>query len=73
MSSSVRESAADFPAPPGVVQQVSRRVRAEFNGQVIADTTNPVRIVEKDRPPVYYFPLEDVRQEFLVEEEKTST
>ena len=68
-----RESAADFPPNPGAVQPVNRRLRVEFGGEVIAETTRGVRIVEKDMPPVYYFPPEDVREEFLVPEDLTTT
>ncbi len=73
MATSERESAADFPLTPGAVQPITRRLRVEFGGETIAETTRGVRLIEKDRPPVYYFPLEDVRQEFLVPEETTST
>ena len=73
MTTADRESAADYPPAPGPVQESSRRLRVEFGGEVIAETTNPLRIVEQNKPPVYYFPIEDVRQEFLVPEETTST
>ena len=73
MTTADRESAADYPPSPGPVQPVNRRLRIEFNGEVLAETTRGVRIVEKDMPPVYYFPPEDVRKEFLVSEDRTST
>ena len=73
MTTADRESSADFPPSPGEVQPATRRLRVEFAGEVIAETTRAVRIVEKDMPPVYYFPLEDVKQEFLVAEDRTST
>ena len=73
MATTERESAANFPPAPGAVQPVSRRLRVELGGEVVADTIRGVRIVEKDQPPVYYFPPEDVRQEFLVPEDRTST
>ena len=73
MTTTDRESAADYPPSPGPVQSVNRRLRVEFAGEVLAETTRGVRIVEKDMPPVYYFPPEDVRTEFLVAEDRTST
>ena len=73
MATADRESAADYPPSPGPVQPVQRRLRVEFGGEVLAETTRGVRIVEKDMPPVYYFPPEDVRQEFLVPEDRSST
>lgn len=72
MATTQRESAADFPDTPGEVQTVSKKIRIEFGGQVVAETTNAVRIVEKNRPPVYYVPPEDVKLEYLVPEDKTS-
>jgi len=42
-----------------------RRVRVIFAGLTIADSTHVMRLQEYGRLPVYYFPLEDVRQEVL--------
>ncbi len=72
MATTQRESAADFPNTPGEVQPVAKKLRIEFGGQVIAETTRAHRIVEKNRPPVYYIPPEDVKLEYLVPEDKTS-
>jgi len=47
----------------------ARRVRVEFNGTWVADSTRAVVLHETRLPPAYYFPPEDVRTEFL---EKTS-
>jgi uncharacterized protein (DUF427 family) len=54
----------DYPRPPRV-EQSARRVRVEFAGEVIADTTRAFRVLETSHPPVYYIPLEDVRNEYL--------
>ena len=43
----------------------SARVRAEFNGACIADSTRAVVVHETRLPPAYYFPREDVRMDFL--------
>jgi uncharacterized protein (DUF427 family) len=58
------ESVWDYPRPPRV-EQSARRVRVEFAGEVIADTTRARRVLETSHPPVYYIPPEDVRAEFL--------
>jgi len=58
------ESVWDYPRPPRV-EASARRVRIEFAGEVIADTTRAYRVLETSHPPVYYIPLEDVRAEFL--------
>ena len=36
-----------------------------FNGETIADTHHAKRVLETSHPPVYYIPLEDVKQEYL--------
>ena len=58
------ESVWDYPRPPRV-EASSRRVRVEFAGEVIAETTHAHRVLETSHPPVYYIPPEDVRSEFL--------
>ena len=47
------------------VEPTPRRVRVEFNGQTIADSRRAVLLRESNLLPVYYFPPEDVRSEFL--------
>lgn len=42
-----------------------RRVRAMFGGQTVADSQRALLVVERQRLPMYYFPLEDVGREFL--------
>jgi uncharacterized protein (DUF427 family) len=58
------ESVWDYPRPPRV-EASSRRVRIDFAGEVIADSTHTYRVLETSHPPTYYIPLEDVRAEFL--------
>jgi len=61
------------PGPMRVVNQErqfrwedsQRRVRVNFAGLTIADSTAVMRLQEYGRLPVYYFPLQDVRQEVL--------
>ncbi len=66
-----QESVWDYPRPPRL-EPVSKRIRIEFNGETIADTTRGWRVLETSHPPTYYIPLEDIRQEFLVSEVGTS-
>ena len=47
------------------VEPTPRRVRVVFNGQTIADSKHAVLLRESNLLPVYYFPPEDVRSEFL--------
>ena len=42
-----------------------KRIRTEFNGETVADTTRAIYLYEPPIPPVYYIPLEDIRAEFL--------
>jgi len=42
-----------------------RRVRVEFNGTSVADSTRVLVLHETRLPPMYYFPREDVRLELL--------
>ena len=49
------------------VEQGTKRVRAYLGGEVVADTTRPRLVWEIPSYPTYYFPMEDVRTELLVE------
>jgi uncharacterized protein (DUF427 family) len=50
--------------------QSSRNVRVELNGETLAETTQPVLVIETGLPCRYYIPKQDVRQEFLQPSEK---
>lgn len=47
------------------IEPARTRVRVDFNGQRIADSTRALVVHETRLPPAYYFPPEDVRGEFL--------
>ena len=49
------------------VEPSPRRVRVEFAGTIIADSTAPLLVLETGHLPVYYFPLADMRRDALVE------
>jgi uncharacterized protein (DUF427 family) len=47
------------------IEASAKRVRAYLAGQIVADSTRPVLVWEVPYYPTYYFPLADVRTEFL--------
>jgi len=59
-----QESVWDYPRPPRL-EPVSKRIRIEFGGVTIAETTSSMRVLETSHPPVYYVPPADIRMEFL--------
>lgn len=63
-----QESVWDYPRPPRV-EPTTKHIQVEFNGVMLADTQNALRVLETSHPPVYYIPLKDVRREFF----KTTT
>ncbi|MDJ0786349.1 MAG: DUF427 domain-containing protein [Myxococcota bacterium] len=65
------ESVWDYPRPPRL-ERARRRVRIEFGGQCIAESTRALRVCETASPPVYYVPAEDVRRELLEESAQQS-
>ncbi|OGA40432.1 MAG: hypothetical protein A3G24_15135 [Betaproteobacteria bacterium RIFCSPLOWO2_12_FULL_62_13] len=42
------------------------RVRVTFNGDVLADTRDAIRMDEGDYPAVYYIPRKDVKMDRLI-------
>jgi uncharacterized protein (DUF427 family) len=42
------------------------RVRITFNGEVIAESTDAIRLEEGTYPPVFYLPRKDVKMERLI-------
>lgn len=66
-----QESVWDYPRPPAL-ESVDDRLRVEFGGVTIADTTNGYRVLETSHPPTYYIPPTDVAMEYLERESRTS-
>ena len=60
-----QESVWDYPRPPRV-EPSKRRVRVEFAGRTIADSTRALRVCETAGPPVLYVPPDDVVMDLLV-------
>jgi uncharacterized protein (DUF427 family) len=54
------------------VLESSRHAKVRVNGEVVAETQRPKILFETGLPPRYYIPPEDVREEVLVESEKTT-
>jgi len=54
----------DYPRPPAVTP-CAHRVRLELAGQVLADSTRALRVLETSHPPTIYLPPEDVRSDLL--------
>lgn len=54
------------------LEPVEGRLRAIVDGETIADSRNVLNLREGFYPPVYYFPLEDVRRDLLVPTARTT-
>ena len=52
-----------------VITPAGARVRVVFNGETVADSVRALVMHETRLPSVYYFPLDDVRTEFLLRNE----
>lgn len=48
------------------------RVRVIFNGEVVADSREAIRLEEGAYPPVYYVPRKDVKMERLIRTSHTT-
>src|SRR4051794_7729270 len=55
------------------VEPTVKRVRAMFAGETIADSRRVLLLFEKGHLPVYYFPLDDVREDLLEPTDKHTT
>ena len=47
-------------------EPAAKRIRVEFNGVLVADSTRAIVLHETRAPPMHYFPREDVRMDCLV-------
>ena len=68
----VTENVWDYPRPPALVP-CTRRVRAELDGVVIAESTSALRVLETSHPPTIYIPPADVRTDLLQRSGSRST
>ena len=65
------ESVWDYPRPPAL-EDCDSRIRIEFGGNVIVDSTAAKRVLETSHPPTYYVPREDVQDHILVASRRQS-
>lgn len=54
-----------------ILEPCAKRVRVAFGGRFVADSADVRLLFERDHPPIYYFPREDLREDLLAESEKT--
>ena len=59
-----QESVWDYPRPPRL-EDSTQHIQIIFNDVAIADSHHAKRVLETSHPPVYYIPLEDIKQEYL--------
>jgi uncharacterized protein (DUF427 family) len=55
------------------VRPCLRRVRIELGGEVLADSTDALRVLETSHPPTIYLPPADVRGDLLSDSRASST
>jgi uncharacterized protein (DUF427 family) len=55
------------------VEPTIKRVRAMFGGETIVDSRRALILLEKGHLPVYYLPLDDVREDLLEASDKHTT
>jgi uncharacterized protein (DUF427 family) len=60
-----QESVWDYPRPP-LVELTDKHIQVIFNGVMIAETSQALRVLETSHPPVYYIPIVDVKRDYLV-------
>jgi uncharacterized protein (DUF427 family) len=59
-----QESVWDYPRPPKI-EKTSKHLKVVVQNTLIAETRKGLRILETSHPPVYLFPPENVKMEFL--------
>ncbi len=59
MSEMPRENVQSYPRPPAL-EPVPQRIVVRLGGQIIADTTRALRVLETHHAPTYYLPPGDI-------------
>jgi uncharacterized protein (DUF427 family) len=62
----------DYPRPPAV-EPCGQRVRVELGGELVADSTRALRVLETSHPPVIYIPPDDVAPGWLAPSRSRTT
>ena len=65
------ESVWDYPRPPAL-RRCDKRVRIVLQGEILADTSNALCVLETSHPPTYYLPPTDIEMHYLHEVAGTS-
>ena len=60
-----QESVWDYPRP-AILEDTPKHLKVICEGIVLAETNRGKRVLETSHPPAYYFPPEDVQQEYLI-------
>ncbi len=60
-----QESVWDYPRPPRI-DPTSDRIVVRLAGELVADTTAALRVLETSQPPAYYVPAGDVNLDLLL-------
>ena len=66
------ENVWDYPRPPAIAP-CARRARVELAGEVLADSTRALRVLETSHPPTIYIPAADVRRDLLADSDARSS
>lgn len=66
-----QQSVWDYPRPPAL-RRCDKIVRIVLQGEILADTTAALCVLETSHPPTYYLPPADIDMRFLREVSATS-
>ena len=61
-----QESVWDYPRPPAL-RRCGKRIRVVLRGEVLADTSGALCVLETSHPPTYYLPPADIDMHYLRE------
>ena len=59
MTDMPRENVQSYPRPPAL-EPVPQRIRVRLGGQIVAETTRALRVLETHHAPTYYLPPGDI-------------
>lgn len=66
-----QESVWDYPRPPRL-EKFPGELKVVFSGITIAHSWSGFRVLETSHPPVYYIPKEDIQNQYLEKNSRTS-